>query len=257
MAEPEGTRSATRVAEILVELAGSQSGLGVAETARRLALPKSVVHRALQSLTASGVLRTATDQRYYAGPVLMALGARAVRESDLREAAIPQLHHLMESTGETAALSLRAGRSRVHIAQVESAREVRMIVSLGIASPLHVGGTGRCILAFMEEHEQEQILASPLVAFTEQTITDAETLRKELEHTRREWVAVSHGERQPDSCVVASPVLDMHDQPVGAISVCGPRSRFEDDKVAEYAALVRESAIEVSRSIGWGTRKGG
>lgn len=252
MAESGGTQAAGRVAEMLSLLLGSTDGLAVSEVARELGLPKSVVHRSLRSLVEHRLL--ATDEgtrRYTAGPVLVALGAKALSGYDLRAIALPHLQDLLDSTGETAVLSILVRRSRVHIVQLESPREVKMKPELGVPSPLYVGATARAMLARLPAAEQEEILSGPLESPTRHTPIDPAQVRARLAEVLQHGYSVSFGERQPDACAVAAPVRDLHGHVIAALSVCGPAWRFTDEVVERYGPIVRAAAGATERELGW------
>src|SRR3712207_585518 len=144
------------VADVLLAFLDGPRRLGVSAVARELGLSKAVVHRILQTLVNRGLLLPDVDTReYHLGPAAAAIGARALRESDLRTVALPVLRELQQATGETTTVSARVPGGRVYLDQVESAREIKMTVELGRRFPLHAGGSSTCILAFLPDDEGE------------------------------------------------------------------------------------------------------
>ena len=250
-----GTASADRVADVLLTFAGAEGSLGVSEIARRLGLSKAVVHRILRSLISRRLLaEDETGKGYRLGSAAATLGARAVRDMNLRERALPLLNRLREESGETATVSELVGVSRVYLDQVPSPREIRMTVELGRPFPLHAGASSRAILAFGPPDLRRQILGGPLEALTPKTIVDREELATELARNAREGVAVSYGERQPGAASVAAPLFAADGHAVGAISVCGPVDRFDGEVVRLLRSRVLGAAREVSRKLGWNGR---
>src|SRR3954465_9820396 len=129
VAETQGTEAAARVVDVLVLFTEGPRSWGVSAIARRLGLSKAVVHRILQTLVERGLLVTDPDTRgYVLGPTAAALGARALRDSSLRAAALPVLRRLQRETGETTTVSARVPGGRVYLDQVESTREIKMTV---------------------------------------------------------------------------------------------------------------------------------
>ncbi|MGH3146327.1 MAG: IclR family transcriptional regulator [Rubrobacter sp.] len=247
-----GTTTADRVADVLLTFAGTEGSLGVSEISRRLGLSKAVVHRILRSLVSRRLLAADEAGRgYRLGSAAATLGARAVRDMNLRECALPLLDRLREESGETATVSELVGVSRVYLDQVQSRREIKMTVELGRPFPLHAGASSRAILSFGPPGLQRQILDGPLEALTPKTIVDHERLRSELALNAREGVAVSYGERQPGAASVAAPLLAADGHARGAISVCGPLDRFDEEVVRHLRTRVLEAAREVSQELGW------
>ncbi len=247
-----GTEAADRVADVLLLFTSGAAAMGVSEIARRLALSKAVVHRILQSLVSRGFVQVDPATREYRlGPAAVAVGARALREHDLRRAARGVLRRLRDQTHETTTLSELVSLSRVYLDQYESPQEIKMTVELGRPHPLHAGASGRVILAFLPEDVQGAVLAGPLQALTPATVTDPHVLRRLLSASHKDGAAASRGERQRGAGSVAAPVFDFDADVVGAISVCGPLGRFDARTVTRFVPLVRAAAEEVSHLLGW------
>lgn len=247
-----GTESADRVADVLLLLTEGASSVGVSEVARELSLSKAVVYRILQSLVSRGfVLGDRTTRGYQLGPAAVALGARALRDVNIRRAARGPLQRLRDEAGETTTLSQRLGMFRVYLDQYVSRHEIKMTIEVGRRYPLHAGASSRAILAFLPVETVDEVVAAGLSALTSDTVTDAGVLRERLAATRVSGVAVSRQERQDGAASVAAPVFNIDGDAVGGISLCGPASRFEQPVVDRYAPMVREIATEISRSLGW------
>lgn len=225
--------------------------LGVTEVADRLDLSKSVVHRILSSLRVKGYVELDEDsRRYRLGPAILTLGLSYLDRLDVREVARDALRELVRRTEETATLSVRSNDHRVYVDQVTPSRDIKMVVQLGSAHPLHAGGSSKAMLAFLPEVERESYLTSrTLDAITPLTITSADELRQELAAIRAQGYAESLGERQAGAGSVAAPVFGHDGNVVGVISVCGPVERFTDE-VASCARHLLEVTRDVSRRLG-------
>ncbi|GAA3749746.1 DNA-binding IclR family transcriptional regulator [Spinactinospora alkalitolerans] len=251
-ATSNGTEAAARVIDVLLLFTDGPSTLGVTHIARELGLSKAVVHRILQSLVSrSALLFDPASRAYRLGPAVVALGARSLRDSDLRRAALPVVRRLHEATDETTTLSELVGTERVYIDQMESTREIRMTVEIGRRFPLHAGASSKAILAELPEPELEAVLAAPLGRLTPETVVDPDRIRAELAAIRARGAAVSGGERQGGASSIASAVRWADGRVVGAISVCGPIMRFDEATCERYVPLVRDAAVDVSRALGW------
>ncbi|MHC1562580.1 IclR family transcriptional regulator [Actinomycetospora sp. C-140] len=246
-----GTEGTSRVADVLLLFVDGPSTLGVSRIARELGLSKAVVHRILTSLAGRGMVAVDPQSREYRlGPAAAAIGARALRESDLRVAALPLLRELRDETHETVTLSTTVPGGRVYLDQVVGTHEIKMTVELGRRFPLHAGSSGKCMLAFLDHGAREELLAAGLAALTAATVTDPDVLRAELDRIAEQRYAASAGERQADAGSVAAPVFGVSGEVVGAISVCGPRYRVTDEFVAAIAPRVVAVADRISRRLG-------
>lgn len=245
-----GTVAAARVADVLLAVGGSSEAIGVTELARRLSLSKAVVHRILQSLESRHLLSfDAASRTYEVGPAAVVLGSRALRDQKLRAVSLPVLRQLQMATDETTTVSALIGTSRVYLDQVVSQRELKMMVEIGRAYPLHAGSSSKAILAFVPPDLRDQVLEGELAPLTSNTITDRAALEDELLEIRRRGVAVSRGERQHGAASIAAPVFDHHGDAVGSISICGPVNRFTARVLRRHESLLKRSAEEISRSL--------
>jgi IclR family acetate operon transcriptional repressor len=252
VAEGSGTEVAGRVADVLLAFTDEPASLGVSEIARRLDLSKAVVHRILQALLARGLINTDPETRgYRLGSAAAMLGARALRDSDLRGMAMPVIRELQRQTGETTTVSALVPGGRVYLDQVESRQEIKMTVEIGRRFPLHAGSSSQCILAFLPEPHRTEIVSGVLGALTPRTIVDRSRLHDVLEAIHVSGYAYTHSERQPGAASVAAPVFGFDGAVVGALSVCGPVVRVDEGASNSFAPLVRAAADQVSRALGW------
>lgn len=250
--DSRGTESAGRVADVLLAFLDGPRAWGVSAIARELALSKAVVHRILQTLVGSGLLQWVPDTREYRlGPAAGALGARALRDSDLRTVAMPVLRELQRRTRETTTVSARVAAGRVYLDQVASDLEIKMTVEVGRRFPLHAGSSSMCILAFLPIDDREAVLAGDLAPVTARTVSDPAVIRARLAEIRRVGYAFSGGERQIGAGAVAAPVFGVDGAVVGAISVCGPGERVDRAARDRYAPLLRRAAEQISQGLGW------
>jgi DNA-binding IclR family transcriptional regulator len=247
-----GTESAGRVVDVLLKFLNGADALGVSELARDMGVSKAVVHRALKTLSTRDLVQfDAASRQYRLGAGAAALGVRALRDSDLRSSSTPHLGRLHEHTGETVTLSGLIPGGRVYLDQIVSSHEIAMSVEMGRRFPLHAGSSSKCMLAFMSAREVQRILAEPLAALTPVTIVDPAALLQQLELIRQRGFAVSDGERQRDAGSVAAPIFGLVGTVVGAVSVCGPKFRVNDEFVREIAPQVVEAADSISHSLGF------
>lgn len=249
-----GTEAAERVADVLLTLSRSESPIGVSAVSRELKLSKAVVHRILQSLVSRDLVRIDPDTREYSlGPSATALGARALRQLDLRVVARDELVSLRNETKETTTLSLLVVDKRTYVDQYESPQEIKMTVEPGRLYPLYAGASSRAILAFLPEIDVARVLSAGLESLTDETIHELDVLKERLAEVHANGFATSRGERQSGAGSVAAPVFRGDGQVIGSISVCGPLARFDSAAVERYVPLITAAATRISARLGWGT----
>lgn len=223
---------------------------GVTELADHLGMSKAVVHRVLVSCRGRDWLAFDEEaKRYRLGPQALHLGLAAVARLDVGAQIRESLQRLAAATGETATHSVRVGFNRVYVDQVPSVHAIRMVVQLGASHPLHVGASGRAMLAFQSDEFREGYLVSQPLGGASGGGAPATVpeLREELARVRERGWAASFGEREPGAASVAAPVLDRAGSAVGILSVCGPAERVEARLDELGAALLAESSRLTAR----------
>ena len=249
--EGETSSGITRALNVIFAVAESdEPDVGVSELARTLGYSKTVVHRVVRTLVASGFFVVdERTRRYRLGPGAVSVGLAALARMEAPNIAKPHMERLVAATAETATLSARFGDKRMYLDQILSPQEIRMAVPLGQLFPLHIGGSSKAILASLKPDELSAYLDKALAGTMQ--VTSREELEEELRRIRRRGYSVSRGERQVDAGSVAAPVFDATGRVYGALSICGPVGRISEDKIEEYGALVTEAAASVSAGLGY------
>ncbi len=236
---------------LILEAFADQRTWGVRELAAHLQLTKSGVHRALGELTSAGVLTAEADGTYAAGPALVRIAARIVSSTDFVTTSMPHLLAARDRTGETVILTVYdpVRRKFAAVAAVESQSPIRYIwQSLQDWSDLHLGSSGRSILAFLPNDVRRDVVAH--APFGRRDLT---ALEQDLDDTRVRGYAASVGSRFPGARGVGAPVLDANAQVVGAVVIgwadrAGPE---EAARQAERGEVCCEAARKISADLGW------
>lgn len=241
-----GLESWHRASGLLDTLSAAREPLGVGTLSAELRLPKSTVARYLSVLSELGfVQQSSDDQRYRLGPKLYLLGRAVPLDALVREAARPHLVALTARLGETSILAIVDGPSALCVEKIESPHAMRLTARVGERAPLHVGGTPRCLLAFLPEVEREAYLARPLAARGPGAVTDPQTLRALAAETRARGYVISRGELDAGMVSVAAPVWDGCGAVVAAVSMAGPAFRLTEERLPAVIAGVRETAAAI------------
>ena len=255
LVEERDVRSVTaveRAADVLdVVYSGSAGPLGVKEISEATRLSMSTVHRILAALVKKGLTSQDPEtKKYTVGRKMLDYALRYLRDLELPSMALPHMRRLRDATAETVTLSVVDGWTRIYVAQVESPQEIRQTVELGRRFPLHLGGSGKAILAFLPERDQELYLAQPGLAPGVDRPIDIDRLRIDLAETRSRGYSRSSSERLSGAASVAAPIRNYRGEVVGCMSVSGPAWRFTEERVAEFGRLVVNAAAEISRDLG-------
>jgi IclR family acetate operon transcriptional repressor len=233
----------------ILDALGASADAGTNELARATGINASSVSRILATLAAAGYVEHLPGSgRYRLGPRLLQLAHGALARLDVRQLARPFLERLVEETGETATVSLPAEHDAITVDFVPGHASVISVARVGRPSLLHCTAVGKVMLAF-GPHGVDA-LVTPLPRLTPATITDLDTLGRELARARRNGYATASGERESDLAAVAAPVLDRGGALAAIIGIQGPAARFTPARLEEVAAPLTEVTAAVSRLLG-------
>lgn len=237
-----GIQAIARAAGVLRALEAAPAGLALGELATAVGLPKSTVHRLVQTLADEDLVRTGAGGRIRLGPGLARLGAAA--HDALADTLRHPLQDLRRDLDETADLAVLDGASVRFIDQAPAPHRLRAVSAVGSAFPLHCTANGKALLSGLTDDAIRDLLPAQLTRFTGTTITTRAALLGELDAVRRTGVAFDREEHTDGISAVAALVTD-GSGPVAAMSVPVPTQRFTGNE-ARYAAAVRAAADAAS-----------
>ena len=249
--EASGSAKALTKGIALVEmLAGQPRGLRLADVIRTAGVPKATALRLLDALTGAGLVRCDDAGRYRLGPQCAVWGSAFIDHLDLRTEAHDLLAGLAEASGETAHLGIADGIRILYIDKIDSPHSLRMFSRVGATNPMYCTALGKAILAHAEPATVDEVIAAGLARRTDNTITDAESLRAELARVRRQGHAVDDVENEEGVRCAGAPVFDHHGRVAAALSVAGPVTRMTRERMTMLAPRLAEAARTLSQRLG-------
>lgn len=238
-------RAVERALDILLCFT-DDSDLSLTEIASRADLHKSTVHRLLASLEGKGfVQRDAVSERYRLGYRMWELSANLSQDDDPAVLLLPELRRLRDLIGETVSLYLRDDLERIRVQAVQSGQAIRRVAPIGVRLPLHVGASGKVLVAFASAEVRERVLASAAWTSEAQKIA----YLAQLEETARLGYATSMEEREEGAAAVAAPIFDRAHRLVAALAVSGPSNRLTMEKMRRDAGDVMEAARRMGKML--------
>ncbi len=232
-----------RAIDVLDYLATVDEPQTLTRIADAVNLSPAVAHRLLSTLKSRGlVLQEMPTRRYALGWRMMDYANRILSTMSIAPVIEPYLHLLRDRTQETVTYHVASGQARVCVLEAESAQEVRRRVGIGRRVPLYAGASGRAILAFLPEREQERVLAG-LPDETRQRV------EKLCQLTRESGYAMSQEESAKSVAALAAPVFGQQGEVVGAISISGPLFRWTEDAMRPHVSALLEITKEISQML--------
>lgn len=229
---------------------------GLSELSRKTNLSKATLLRILNTLIKYGYVSfNPNTKKYDLGIRILQMGSTVSERLDLKKIASPYLEHIWQISEETVYLNIKNGDERLCIDCINGKKVVRVVAYTGNNSPLYVGGSGKAILAFLDQEELDDYLRRvKLEKIAPGTITDIDILRNDLAKIRELGYATSFEERIPDCLGVSAPIFDIDGKICASISLTAPITRTEED-FALYKQLVVEASKEISKRLGYSPKK--
>lgn len=249
---PPGSRTVSRAMALLRAFDASRPAWRLADLARTSRLHKATAHRLLAALEREGmVARDPGGELYRLGPEAIALGARAVRATDLRTVTRGELATLANESGETATLEVLAGHDMLIIDEVLGGSLIGVQPSLGERWAVHATSTGKAFLAALEDGARSQTIPARLVKFTPHSITSRAALERVLDGVRKNGYATAMEELESGYVAIGAAVRGHDGTPVAAISLGGPTSRMPPKRVASLGRTIVAAAARISAALGY------
>ncbi|MFC4603974.1 IclR family transcriptional regulator [Rhodococcus kronopolitis] len=233
-----------RMTLILDAFDGRAARLTLEEVALRSGLPRSTVHRILDSLVKLNWVEHASFG-YRLGRRALGVGGDG-GHAELREVAAPLLHELHMQTGMVVHLSVLAGNEVVYLDKIGGRLAAAIPSRVGGRVPAQSSACGKAMLAWLDPEQVDTLVGNNLVRITERTIADLGILHLELNRIRqRRGLAFEREESARGVACVASAVRGP-EGPVAAISLCGGSRNAQLERVAP---LVVDATREIARTL--------
>ncbi len=109
---------------------------------------------------------------------------------------------------------------------------------IGECAPLYCTSLGKAMLAYLPPEELDAYLKLERIPYTDHTIVDEETLKKEILLTRKRGYALDSEEHEYGTRCIGVPIFNLDNSLLGAISVSSPS--FEFDNLTELNEHVHQ-----------------
>ncbi len=131
-----------------------------------------------------------------------------------------------------------------------------MRINKSTARTIYCTGLGKSILAsYTDEKVREIIKGNRHTPFTENTITTYNELSEELEAIRERGYAIDNQECVRGIFCVAAPIYGTSDKSIAAISIAASASSMDREKLKKLGVLIPETALQISRKLGFSRDK--
>ncbi|CAM4251069.1 IclR family transcriptional regulator [Bordetella muralis] len=238
--------------EVLRSFTAQRRTMTLGEIAEITELSKSSVQRIVYTLESLGyVMKHPQTRRFQLTTRVMDIGYNYLAADTLVDVANPFLAELSNSTGETVNLMEPSGHDMVYVARFASHRFIPMHMPIGCRIPMFCTASGRAYLWALPEPECDALLDTiPMQAYTPNTVTDKPTLKALLHEGRRLGYSLNTEELYAGDMAIAVPIMGGQGQPIAALNVITPPSRWTLETVRQQiASKIMECARSVSNAV--------
>ena len=225
------------------------------DISKKLGMSQATVYRYVRTLCLMGYAYCDEQSGCYAltWKVCM-MGSNVKTSMGLRSIASPYLNTLANSLNVSACLVIMDGIRTSYLDYVDNP-DIRTAppMRIGHNAPIHTSGSGKVLLGAMPQTEVSRIIDSVgLVALTPKTITDKETLFKEIEKVKQNGYAIDDEECEAGHRCVSVPVFDYSGTVAAAISVFDIVENMSYERIkGEILPLLLKAADSLSFRLGY------
>ena len=228
---------------ILDYLSTSNSPQALGEIARSTDLNQTVSHRLLATLKSKGlVIQDPASRGYALGWHLLKYGDHVLATFPIAKIIDPWLEKLRDLTRETTTLHIPSGNVRVCVLECESKEDLRRSVGVGRRVPIHLGASGRAIMAFLPEDERNLLISNL-------PHEEADRIIPMLEKTIKEGIAISHEESARNVAALAAPIFDRKGHILGALSISGPDFRWKQEEMVRFIPTLLNATEDIQSHL--------
>ena len=237
-----------RMMSLLAALARHSAPVNLKQLAGETRLHPSTAHRILSVMVDNRLVDRIEPGTYRLGIRLLELGSLVKSRISVRQEALPHMQALHQALGETINLSVRHDDEVVYIERTTgSSSMMRVVQIIGARAPLHITAVGKVFLADAGVDQcVEYARRTGLPRFTENTLTDADQLVKEIEKIRRQGYSFDNEEAEKGVSCIGAGIYNDENRLVAGLSVSAPSDRLD----RAWAAQVQRTAQTISRAIG-------
>lgn len=222
--------------------------LTLSELARANGMTMGTAHRYLLTLKNLGyVMQDPETKKYRLTPKVLTLGFSVLRGMDLRSRVFPYMIEAARELDTTTQCAILEGAEIVYIERVRASDVVNLDLTTGSRLPAYCTSMGKAILAFLDEKESLNLIGKMnLVPHTPYTITDRETLWKELKLTRQRGYAINNQELTLGLRTLAAPIFKERRRVEAAFGLSFSCHRIEENNLE---SVFVERLLDISKKV--------
>lgn len=244
-------QSVQRAIDILDCFDDNNPELSLAEITKKVNLHKSTVYGIVNTLYFNDYLTQDSEtSKYSLGIRLLIKSSLASEKLNLKHIAAEYIENLTTKYDLTTHLNVFESEKVYCLYKLSSDTSYYTLSSIvGRALPLNATASGKLMLAFLNGEDSMKIIDSlEFKYYTENTITDKDTLLENLDKIRKNGYSLEYEEVEYGAVSVGAPIF-FNEEIVGTISVTGSTIKFElikEDLIKDLIIYARQISNKLS-----------
>ncbi|MDF2636303.1 MAG: transcriptional regulator, IclR family [Pelosinus sp.] len=237
-----------RVLNILNLLSVNADGLTLTEISKAISVPKSTLYPILQTMTDMNYIQLGKDSfRYKLGISTFCIGSSYSQDEYMLEFAKSIMKNVVTEIKEICQMGVLEGSNVLYVLKEEPevGLDIRIISRVGKRLPAYCTALGKALLSNYDIEDVKKLYPKGLIPYTENTITDFDTLNNQLLTIRKDHIATEYEEITKGLCCYAAP-LESNGNVIAALSVSVPNFRATKEKLD----LITDLLLDARRQFG-------
>jgi DNA-binding IclR family transcriptional regulator len=221
------------------------------EIALELGINKSSVSRLIGTLKHYDMVQLdRVTKKYRLGLRMLNLSEGVKRNIEVISVARPYLFELSDALGESVHLCSLSNNQVYVVDQIRSNKAYTLSATVGMVEPMHCSSVGKCILAYRRPEVLPKMLEGyDYVKYTDRTITDYDSLMKELEQIRRQGYAVDNEEVTRGICCLAAPIYNYRGSVTYSLGISSLSARITPANIDSFVKKLVAVAAGISAAL--------
>ena len=241
--------------QVLEAFRDTHRTMTMAEIARAAGLDRSATQRLVHTMEQLGYIRRVPGAAIYGlAPKVLTLSYNYLRSRELIERESPYLLDISRTLGETSNLQELDGHEIVFLARFPGRHLVNVDFAVGYRLPAVFTASGRAMLSKLDPARRRELIGrTPQTPVTPYTETDPKRLQARIAEAAEKGYAIVMNQTVVGDISVAAAITDHHGEPIAAINVAVPTTRWTVEKAEEQLVPhVQLAATSISQAKGGG-----
>lgn len=233
---------------LLEAVMASPEGIGTRALMKQLGYNVATVHNIATTFRTRGYLHQDPETRHFLpGARLTLLGQHPHGLQHLSDLAAPIVERLAANLNESVLLARIEGHRVINLKYIPGRQALRVHEPEDVSDHSYCTAFGKVLLSTLSEEDLNAYLReTKLLSLTPATISKPATLKKELQHVRKQGFARTVDEYCEGISAVAVPIRDPWGAVVASIGASAPTLRIKKkDRFSATLAALKDAASEI------------